>query len=183
MIHISNNKIKKLYNVSQSCIVKPRGLWYANADEWLKYFSKYNEKIKECKYVYELKLKYTEYKKKNINKILHISTEKIFDKFTIKYGIVEKSKYSDDDYSIFINWTDVAKDYGGIEVMPLIHSRLTTRRKLDINVVKKYNAKFKFTKKVKDTTSLMFWLYTLDIASGCVWNPKAVRSIKRIYKI
>jgi hypothetical protein len=77
----------------------------------------------------------------------------------------------------------LAKAYGGIEVMPFIHSILNTRDKLDINVVKKYNAKFKFTKKVNDTTSLMFWLYTFDIASGCVWNPKAVGSIKRIYKI
>jgi uncharacterized protein affecting Mg2+/Co2+ transport len=23
----------------------------------------------------------------------------------------------------------------------------------------------------------MFWLYTFDIASGCAWNPKAVKSI------
>jgi hypothetical protein len=92
--------------VTQTGSIKPQGLWYANTDELLKYFSKYNEKIKECKYDYELKLKYTELKKKNKNKILQISTENIFDKFTIKYGVVHKSQIIDDGYSIFINWAD-----------------------------------------------------------------------------
>lgn len=185
MIHISSKKINKINRVAQSrtCVVKPRGLWYADTDEWLKYYSKNINKINECKYVYELKLRYTDIKNKNENKILQILTESTFDKFTIKYGVVQKSEYSDNDYSIFINWTDVAKDYGGIECIPLIHSRLTTRDKLDINVVRKYNAKFKFTTNVNETTSLMFWLYSFDIASGCVWNPRAVKSIERKYKI
>jgi hypothetical protein len=106
MIHISNKQINNIYCVSQTGLIKPQGLWYANADEWLIFFAKYNEKIKECKYDYELKLKYTELKKKNKNKILQISTENIFDKFTIKYGVVHKSQIIDDGYSIFINWAD-----------------------------------------------------------------------------
>jgi hypothetical protein len=59
MIHISNKQINNIYCVSQTGLIKPQGLWYANADEWLIFFAKYNEKIKECKYVYELELNYT----------------------------------------------------------------------------------------------------------------------------
>jgi hypothetical protein len=54
----------------------------------------------------------------------------------MQYRFIQKSEFTDDDYSVFINWADVAKDYGGIEVMQFIHSRLTTLNRLDINIVK-----------------------------------------------
>ena len=52
----------------------------------------------------------------------------------------------------------------------------------DVNVVHKYNKKFKMAKNDKDI-ELDFWQTLLDIASGCVWNPKAIKNIERIYKI
>ncbi len=182
MIHFSCDKIKKIYHVEQEnyFFYKPNGLWYATEDEWLKYYLENIKKIKDCKFIYKLKIKYTNYKNTNKNKILKITTESIFDKFTLKYGLINKSKYSNDKFFVLINWFNVEKDYGGIEIIKLITSRIKTN---DVNIVNKYNKKFKFTNNNDNNVELIFWQYSLDIGSGCVWNPKAIKNIEQIYKI
>ena len=97
--------------------------------------------------MYKLKLKYTKYSKPNPKKVLRIDDESTFDKFTLKYGTVHKSKYNDKDLRFTINWNKVAKKYGGVEVIPLIKSRLSTE---DPEIIKKYNDKFKFASEVKN---------------------------------
>lgn len=129
--------------------------------------------------MYKLKLNYTKYSKPNPNKVLRIKDEITFDKFTLKYGLIHKDKYSDVMFDVLIDWQKVAEKYGGIEVIPLIKSRLNTE---DPEIIKKYNDKFKFAEKV-DNIYLGFWLSLFDIDSGCVWEPGAVKKIKRIYKI
>ena len=52
-----------------------------------------------------------------------------------------------------INWKLVSKDYGGIEIAPY----LLERRKID-------------------------WYNTFDIASGCIWNNKIIKSTSIIYE-
>lgn len=52
---------------------------------------------------------------------------------------------------IMIDWGKVSQDYSGIEISPYIWKA----RKLN-------------------------WYYTWDVASGCIWNQDAIKSIKKI---
>ena len=110
---------------------------------------------------------------------MRIKNELTFDKFTLKYGVIIKNEYGDNMFNLLIDWKEVAKNYGGIQIVPLIKSRLSTK---DSDIVKKYNDKFKFTDNIEGV-DLSFWLDAFDIASGCVWNSEAIKKIKRIYKI
>lgn len=166
---------------SQDDPVRPRGLWYSLDRQWFEYFSKYSDEIKNCKYVYKLKLRYIKNLIPDPKRILRINNEPIFDEFTLKYGLVEKWDLSDVMYTIHIDWKKVAKDYGGVEMIPLLESRKRVR---DKSILQKYNSRFKFTDDVnKKDTTLYFWHIYFDIGSGCVWNPDALKKIKRIYKI
>jgi hypothetical protein len=180
MIHISHDKLKEIHRVEkQSNPIKPQGIWTAPSTQWLEFYRKNIGDIKNCRYMYELRLNYTKFSKPDPKKVLRVRSESVFDKFTLKYGVVQKSKNYDTQIYIFINWQEVTKKYGGIEVVPLIKSRMST---MDPDIIKRYNDKFKFA---KDTNgiNLTFWLWVFDIDSGCVWEPDAVKKIKRIYKI
>ena len=181
MIHFSKTEITKLHEVEQLPITnfKPFGLWYSTDDIWLKYYRKNisKEKVNQYQYMYRLRLRYTSIYKPNKNKILKITNKADFDKFTLKYGSLSKN-----NYFILINWSDVALYYAGIEIMPLIESRMMSVD--DPNVVSEYDEKFNLSKSTNIYgQSLNFWQYTLDIPSGCVWNPKAIKKFKRSYKI
>lgn len=184
MIHFSCKKIKELYYSKQTNEVKPNGLWYSVRRNWLKYFLKNIGEIKDCRYMYELKLRYIDSVNKiNKNKVLRINDSLTFDAFIFKYGIIEKDKYKKNKFFIYVDWDEVAKNYGGIEVIKLFKDRLITE---DLQVVKKYNNRFNFVENINNVdvaVELVFWLYSLDVGSGCVWNPGAVKGIKRVYKI
>lgn len=184
LIHFSYNKIEKLYDTrdEQDDSSKPVGLWFAKSRDWLEFFSEFEDEIKNCKYMYELKLRYTKLSKPDPEKILRIKKESTFDKFTFKYGRVEKWNQSDTIYYVHIDWKKVVDDYGGIELIPLLESRIDVQ---DKNILKKYNERFKFTTddiNKKDIT-LYFWQDSFSIGSGCIWDPDAVKKIKRIYEI
>ena len=186
MIHFSCNEIKAIQRVEEQNTIKPRGLWYSTGTKWIDFFRKNIDKIKKCRYVYRLELNYT---RKLIpdpqsKKVLRIKDEITFDEFTLKYGLILKDKYTDLMFDVFIDWSRVKEDCGGIEVIPLIKSRINTK---DPEIIKKYNERFKFIPptRVDDIVGIYlgFWLRIFDIDSGCVWDPDAVKSIKRIYKI
>lgn len=180
MIHFSCKEIPELKSVYQKdAIFKPRGLWYSTDDLWIQYYTKNINKINNCKYMYRLKLKYTSFDHPNKNRILKLTDETSFDLFTLKYGIVYHNDILPGTFTIYIKWEDVAKDYGGIEVIPLIKERININ---DKKIVKKYNKKFKFIKKL-DNNAIIFWQYPFDIPSGCVWNPNAISKFVRTYKI
>jgi hypothetical protein len=182
MIHCSHDEIKQINNIEQGKnLIKPRGLWVAESDQWLEYYKNHLTEIKDCRYMYRLKFHYTDISDvspPDPKKVLKIVNESSFDKFTLRYGIVSKNEYESDSFNILINWRKVAESYGGIQI-PLIRSRLSTR---DRDIVKKYNDRFKFTDNLGNQ-ELSFWLEGFDIASGCVWNSLAIKKIKRIYKI
>ena len=195
LIHISYNKIKKLYSTrnEQDDSDKPVALWYSNGLNWLNFFSEFEDEIKNCKYMYELKLKYTKFSTPDPKKILRIKKESTFDKFTFKYGWVKKNEFVPvaktnttngtdiEIYHVNIDWKRVVDDYGGIEIIPLIKSRMSTE---DTRVIKKYNEKFKFVKRVnKKKIYIYFWQGSFSVGSGCIWDPYAVKKIKRIYEI
>jgi hypothetical protein len=180
MLHLSINKIKIVHHSEQSdeVMYKPNGLWYSPRDVWIKYFSKQINKKEHYKYTYKMKLRYTKYGDRDRHRVLKITDEKTFDRFTLRYGSILKNKYIDDQYFVLIDWAKVAKKYGGIELIPLINSRIRTA---DRHTIKKYNKKFKFTS-IDDNNSITldFWQSTFDVPSGCVWNPHAIKKMKRI---
>ena len=67
-------------------------------------------------------------KNENKNKLLVINTIKDFDIFNKKYryiGFFEKNNFwsNKKDESYMINWNEVSKDFGGIEICPYLLKR------------------------------------------------------------
>ena len=93
--------------------------------------------------------------KLDLKRILIINTESKLKKFYKTFGeSPDWAKNLSSSYIVFINWKKVAKKYSGIEITP-------------------YPYKFRFK---------YMWLYTWDVASGCVWNLNAIKSVKQINK-
>jgi len=189
MIHFSCSEIKTLVHKDQSIYrFKPTGLWYSTGREWINFYINHIDKISsDCKYMYKLKLRYTSFEHPDKNKVLKITNEKSFDKFTLKYGGIDRFEESLNMYFINIDWQTVSNDYGGVEIIPLIPSRMIVASWMplgyDKKIIQKYNNTFKFIKKTDKSPGIHFWQNELDVPSGCVWEPNAIRSFKRTYKI
>lgn len=180
LLHTSTKSIKQLRKIKQHniCGFKPSGLWYAPNKTWINW-CKENMPSETCNYYYFyiLKLLYTSLDFPNKNKILKISTVDEFDKFTFKYGCISGS-------FIGINWHYVAKDFGGIEIIPYISERtglvFYQSYKNEPNKKKLIEKYIKHGFEIKNRT--LFWYSSFDIASGCVWNPKVVKKFSIIKK-
>lgn len=143
---------------------KPKGLWYACGDEWVRWTKQERpEWWEEYRYAYEVDV--------NPKEMLVIRTVKQLDAFNKKYG--EREVYdpdargrADDDLAglregrgrlapdIFewIDWTRVTREYGGIEICPFQDLRRT----------------------------MWTWYHDWDVASGCVWSSAAIRGITEV---
>lgn len=103
------------------------------------------------------------------------SFAKKMEKSNILIYLFNKLIQSLTNYNIRIDWKRVAEDYRGIE---------TRENMMEKRVVKKYNRRFKFIKR-RETGNMKerkIYLY-LWLGSGCIWDPDAIKKIKRIYKI
>lgn len=154
MIFPIRNKIGpiKYYNFykkyeQQSYSHKPKGLWYSYYDEWYNWIIGEEMKDYLYKYIHKIKLRkhaITNINKTNKNKLLSIRTLKDFNIFDKRYR----------GEGFKINWKQVAKDYGGIEICPYRQE-------------KEFNS----------------WYFSWDVASGCIWNINAiVKSMVLIYE-
>lgn len=183
MIHFSKTKATKLTKVNQTgAEFKPNGLWYSTDDKWIQYYTKNINKIKQCKYIYKISIKYTTIERPNKNRVLKITNEKVFDEFTIKYGYIRKAPMFEETYFMLINWSEVEKDYGGIEIIPLIQTRMfESGSSMPKNT---YGEKFNFGESagIMFWPKLIFWQKSLDIDSGCIWNPKSISNFERTYE-
>jgi hypothetical protein len=83
--------------------------------------------------------------------ILRLKSLADLTRFQNKYGFHHPGMFEDEKYTD-IDWPRVAKDYDGIEIAPYI-----------------WRARF-----------TMLWYYGWDVASGCIWNARAVKSFKRV---
>lgn len=179
LIHASRRKINhKIYKIRQieKIYVKPVGLWYAENELWLKIARDEMNKPYSLAddYFYKIELKYTDIDNPDKRRVLKISTNKDFDRFTFKYGGFLFHKYGKHKHIyILINWFNVSKDYGGIEIT----SYLKDRRRLVEKNKKKYEKKFMIK---EESCAMLTWFTTFDIPSGCVWNPKAIKSFSEI---
>ena len=84
--------------------------------------------------------------------ILHITDESYFEKFYEMYSV---NHPADPDgskgYDKMIDWPKVAEHYSGIEICPYLDN-----------------------KRMDDDS---FWYYGWDVASGCIWDPKAIKEL------
>jgi hypothetical protein len=92
------------------------------------------------KYLYEVVV--------NEASILFIRNVVEFDKFEKEYSVSKRARIKYE-----IEWGEVAKHYGGIEICPYQSSR-------------RYSS----------------WYYGWDVASGCVWDSSAIKEIRPLNK-
>ena len=157
LVHSSERIINKLKKIKQVDTFKPRGLWYAPDKEWINY----SKTMRNNKYSYELKLDYTILNQPDKNKVLRILTKKDFYEFTKRY------KKDDSDGMIRgINWNKVSKLFGGIDMVKF----MINHKKTSIGDYYTFYSRDYIIK----------WLSGWDIPSGCVWNPKAIKSFSKI---
>ncbi len=159
MILPRRNKITKeihivIHKYQQNISLKPDGIWYSCGNSWYTWIIEENMTEFLYKYIHKVNIPndaITNIKNKNKNKLLVIKNINDFDIFNKKYGIIQNSGSTVNQY---IDWISVSKDYGGIEICPLIRSRTN------------------YT-----------WYSTWDVASGCVWNIQPiVKKIELIYE-
>lgn len=127
LLHVSRGKINELKYIKQISdsnekifFWKPNGLWYSPGREWLKWSKEWIKKH-NYKYYYVVVPEYTTLNKPDKNKVLKISNSGQLDDFTFKYGkmVLSGNLYS----TVLINWGKVAKNFGGIEIIPHIDER------------------------------------------------------------
>lgn len=122
-------------------VLKPEGLWYGFGDSWVKWVKSEMPEWMGTHF-YNLEV--------NENKLLQLSSVQDIVKFTEKF--TEKYGYSGPIDYAYIMWSDVAKEYSGIEIKPYIHQ-----------LRNKY-----------------IWYSGWDVASGCIWNKSAIKSFEMI---
>ena len=151
-IHVSSEKIDNLIdytNQQKEMSLKPIGMWYAFGEEWLKWV--YNEGMFSSwgkdydRYRYKIFV--------DKSKILTLLTEQDVIQFVQKYS------YENAPYNLFINWSEVTKNYSGFEIPNYFNS--------DIYKLCRNN----------------IWLSIVDVPSGCIWNPNAITKIKLIGEV
>lgn len=104
-ITMSNQKISRIGNFTQSTGSKPSGLWYACGNEWMSWLT--HEMPQWIgKYVYSIDV--------NEGSMLNIRTYDQLIEFDKTYRV--ESGWRKD-----IDWEKVARNYDGIEICPYIH--------------------------------------------------------------
>jgi len=99
---------------------------------------------------YKIPKKYIYQIEVDYSKILTIRSEKELKDFVRNFGMNSGSKIP--KYALTPDWKKVASQYSGIEICPYIHSM-----RLE-----------------------MSWYYPWDVASGCIWDPSAIKSLKLV---
>lgn len=173
LIHASSEKIPKLVYIDQyNKGLKPVGLWYAPGRTWINWCMNENMPgtCDSVKYYYVVVLRYSRLENRDKHRVLRIKNVDEFDEFNFKYGYVDrKSPF------ISIRWKEVANDFGGIEIIPYLSNRTT----INDDVRKKYGKK---NNMILFPSTRFFWYAVFDVASGCVWNPHAVKKFYQIRK-
>lgn len=128
----------------QRITYKPKGLWYGFGTSWADWvIHEMPDWRKDYDSVFLLEI--------NESSVLQMRTKKQLLEFTKKYSPKQYEPYSEKN---LIDWTQVVKDYDGIEIIPYVKSA-----------------------RMDERTN---WYYPWDVASGCIWSAGGIRSIKKI---
>ena len=169
LVHYAKTKFEpdEIKPEDQPISNKPKGVWYAPDDDWETVLMDMPKTIiKKYKYIYKIELRYTVIDKPDRTKVVIIDDKQDFDKFTIKYGCV-----NDKSGLLYIKWPVVAMDFGGIEMIPMVDGRV------NFLVPEAQELYWKSGLHAQNN-----WYIGWDIDSGCVWNPKAIKSFEFLGK-
>jgi hypothetical protein len=142
---------------------KPIGLWitpYGQEDNWFEWATGEDFRVEELNFTHDVELAVGA-------NILRISSVEGLDAFSQEYAIDafadNPSRYHDGtpmESWMYCDWARLAQKYDGIIISPYQWERRLAR----------YDA-------VNNKTRTD-WYYSWDCASGCIWNAKAIESIK-----
>lgn len=183
LLHISGYKIEALYPVPQPKLgFKPHGLWYSPDNIWIDWMQDNMPPVTGKRYVYELRVHTTNLNQPNPDRVLSIRNQADFDQFSVRYSVNKKYRSRQHGY-LMVNWRRVAKDFAGIEIIPLRQRRLRQFSKKTIGVPLPTDLVRLYRRHGIDTDFAVMWYQLFDVASGCVWNPRAVKSFHLIRTI
>ena len=149
-IHTSNTEITEIYDTTGKLGVreKPFGFWYGFGDNWKILATKaINRPVTHAYKLYIDK-----------SKICQLITVDDVTRFSQKYVTLDANGR---DY--FPNWSEVAKDYSGIEIPNYKTDNLRNLHGKD---------------NLKKNHRLYWWLYGWQLESGCIWKPDGLIKLK-----
>lgn len=135
---------------------KPMGFWFSQGDGWLQHMKKTNFKMNSYNYLYELEV--------DLNECILIRNLKDLYNFTRKFCSTSKVR---DDFCLDMNWNKVVQttNKSGIIISPNLKEIILKYKNNDIEYFRS-----------------MEWYITWDIASGAIWNKKALKQMRLIYQ-
>jgi hypothetical protein len=135
---------------------KPKGFWFSQGDEWLQHMKKTNFRMNTYNYLYELE--------PDLNECILITNLKDLHNFTRKFCVQQTNNSK---FCLHIDWNKVVQvtKKSGILIYPNLKQIILKYKNNDIDYFKG-----------------MEWYLTWDVASGVIWNKKAVKSMQLIYQ-
>ena len=141
-------------------------------------------------YFYVVVPYYTDLTNPDSSRVLRIRNNNEFDEFVFTYAGVYNLMGG--HRAVMVNWSIVEKDFGGIEIIPLLEDRERiqwqlpnkyTEKGIKILRKNKENIYDKYKENGIDLNGVnLFFYQTWDVASGCIWNPKAIKKFYIISK-
>ncbi len=137
---------------------KPQGLWFALGAEWLQHMKKTNFRMTRYNYLYSIEV--------DLNKLILITNMTELHKFSSLY-CKPSQQYGSVCYEV--NWRRAIRETkkAGILISPNLK-----------HLINKHKPEYVPT----TTFSEMEWYVTWDVASGAIWNAKAITHISLIYQ-
>ena len=120
---------------------KPHGLWFSPGSEWQDWVLKEWDHHRLGQHSYKVDL--------DFDRILRIETLAQLQAFTAEYGLPYMN-LTDDGTISHVDWNEVARRYGGIEIAP-------------------YQPQYRMFEEC--------WYAPWDVASGCVWDLNVIQSV------
>lgn len=205
--HLSHTPLKKLEVSYQEFITgfnaggRPEGIWFSNGSSWLDFLiqneGKLKEQFKPCCYFYDIVLG---------DKILKVNTAAKLAKLNKDFKnywhngtkLIRGRKYIHDlPFTQEGRAMGVKRDFNALErrgavVTSAQDLKEDIKDQFGINakknfiefykfirwdlVAKKYNG-VEFIPYFRNYRKKWFWYWSLDAPSGCIWNPKGIKSI------
>jgi hypothetical protein len=151
------NKRLQSFDVDKTNISKkPPGFWFGIGDEWLQHIKKTNFWMSKYNYLYELEV--------NVDNLVAINNMKELQAFSSMYGVVRENNITSD-----IDWFAVTKKTKKHGIV------------VSHNFKKSYHKYSRFNK-MSNVFNGVEWYLSWDIASGVVWDARAIKNISMIYK-
>lgn len=162
-INFSKPYVRKKYQRHHDRNFKPIGIWYSVGSDWIDWVAGNIDEWKG-KYLYALEVDDSQTAQvtdpPDPSKMLIIDSPRAMWDFNKRYSQASKylKHYKTGEALREINWQQVQKDYGGIQIASP-------------------SGEYFWDFRMRDEFN---WYYSWDVASGCIWNPELIQSAKQI---